>query len=118
MDINPRLALEFLDKQNPKNFLLLSQCFFKAREFSIQYFLQKIILAHFLVKSMVFLNAGWISIEMNDFDGAIDFFDMAIGIDALCSEALYGKGSALKKKGEDFSSCQIILSNIDKELII
>ena len=43
---------------------------------------------------------------------------MAIGIDSLCSEALYGKGSALKKKGEDFSSCQIILSNINKELVI
>ena len=65
-----------------------------------------------------FLNAGWISIKIKDFDEAIDFFDMAIGIDSLCSEAFYGKGSALKKKGEDFSSCQVILSNIDKELII
>ena len=118
MDINPRLALEFLDKQNPKHFLLLSQCFLLAKEFSDSILFASNYISAFPREINGFLNAGWVSIEMNDFDGAIDFFDMAIGIDALCSEALYGKGLALKTKGDDFEVCQIILSKIDKELII
>ena len=65
-----------------------------------------------------YCNMGITFQNLGKFDEAIDFFDMALGIDSLCSEAFYGKGSALKKKGEDFSSCQIILSNIDRELII
>ena len=118
LDIDPKLALEFLDKKNPKHFLLLSQCFLILEEFSDSIFFAKKFVRAFPRELNGFLNAGWISIKIKDFDEAIDFFDMAIGIDSLCSEALYGKGSALKKKGEDFSSCQIILSNIDKELVI
>ena len=118
LDIDPKLSLEFLDKKNSKHFLLLSQCFLKIEEFSDSILFAKKYIQAFPRELNAFLNAGWISIKINDFDEAIDFFDMAIGIDSLCSEALYGKGSALKKKGEDFSSCQIILSNIDKELVI
>ena len=118
LDIDPKLALEFLDKKNSKHFLLLSQCFLILEEFSDSIFFAKKFVRAFPRELNGFLSAGWISIKIKDFDEAIDFFDMAIGIDSLCSEALYGKGSALKKKGEDFSSCQIILSNIDKELVI
>ncbi len=118
LDIDPKLALEFLDKKNSKHFLLLSQCFLILEEFSDSIFFAKKFVQAFPRDLNGFLNAGWISIKIKDFDEAIDFFDMAIGIDSLCSEALYGKGSALKKKGEDFSSCQIILSNIDNELVI
>ena len=118
IDIDPKLALEFLDKKNSKHFLFLSQCFLKVEEFSDSIFFAKKFIQAFPRELNGFLNAGWISIKIKDFDEAIDYFDMALGIDSLCSEAYYGKGSALKKKGEDFSSCQIILSNIDKELII
>ena len=65
-----------------------------------------------------FLNGGWISIEMEEYSEAGNFFDMALGIDALCSEALYGKGLVMKRKGEDYSTHQLILSQIDKELVI
>ena len=34
LDINPKLAIEFLDKKNSKHFLLLSRCFLKIEEFS------------------------------------------------------------------------------------
>lgn len=118
LDIDPKLALEFLDKKNSKHFLLLSQYFLIREEFSDSILFARKFIQAFPREINGFLNAGWISIEMDHFDEAIDFFDMALGIDSLCSEALYGKGSALKKKGEDFSSCQIILSNIDKELVI
>ena len=97
---------------------MLSQCFLVREDFYESIFFAKKFVQAFPRDINGFLNAGWISIKINDFDEAIDFFDMALGIDSLCSEALYGKGSALKKKGEDFSSCQIILSNIDKELVI
>ena len=118
LDIDPKLALEFLDKKNSKHFLLLSQCFLILEEFSDSIFFAKKFVRAFPRELNGFLNAGWISIKIKDFDEAIDFFDMAIGVDSLCPEALYGKGYALKNKGEDFSSCQIILSNIDKELVI
>ena len=118
LDIDPDLALEFLDKKNSKQYFLLSQCFLVREDFYESIFFAKKFIQAFPRDINGFLNAGWISIKINDFDEAIDFFDMALGIDSLCSEALYGKGSALKKKGEDFSSCQIILSNIDKELVI
>tara|TARA_B100001115_G_scaffold19367_1_gene13883 strand:+ start:3139 stop:4866 length:1728 start_codon:yes stop_codon:yes gene_type:complete len=118
LDIDPDLALEFLDKKNSKQYFLLSQCFLVREDFYESIFFAKKFVQAFPRDINGFLNAGWISIKINDFDEAIDFFDMALGIDSLCSEALYGKGSALKKKGEDFSSCQIILSNIDKELVI
>ena len=98
--------------------MFLSQCFLKIEEFSDSILFAKKFIQAFPRDLNGFLNAGWISIKIKDFDEAIDYFDMALGIDSLCSEAYYGKGSALKKKGEDFSSCQIILSNIDKELII
>ena len=65
-----------------------------------------------------FLNGGWISIEMEKYSEAGNFFDMALGIDALCSEALYGKGLVMKRNGEDYSTHQLILSQIDKELVI
>ena len=34
LPIDPKLALEFLDKKNSKHFLLLSQCFLVLEEFS------------------------------------------------------------------------------------
>ena len=55
---------------------------------------------------------------MENYNEASNFFDMALGIDGLCSEALYGKGLAMKKKGEDYSTYQLVLSQIDNELVI
>ena len=118
LSIDTKLAFEFLDNNNPNHFLLLSQCFQIRGEFSDSILFANKFIQEFPRELIGFLNAGWISIEMDNLDEAIDYFDMALGIDYLCSEALYGKGSALKRKGEDFESCQTILSNIDKELII
>ena len=118
LSIDTKLAFEFLDNNNPNHFLLLSQCFQIRGEFSDSILFANKFIQEFPRELSGFLNAGWISIEMDNLDEAIDYFDMALGIDYLCSEALYGKGIALKRKGEDFESCQTILSNIDKELII
>ena len=65
-----------------------------------------------------FLNGGWISIRMENFDEASNFFDMALGIDTWSPDAIYGKGLALKKKGKEYGAYQLILSQIDKELVI
>ena len=118
LSIDTKLAFEFLDNNNPNHFLLLSQCFQIRGEFSDSILFANKFIQEFPRELSGFLNAGWISIEMDNLDEAIDYFDMALGIDYLCSEALYGKGIALKRKGEDFESCQTILSNIDKELVI
>ena len=55
---------------------------------------------------------------MENYSEAGNFFDMALGIDGLCSEALYGKGLVMKRKGEDYSMYQLILSQRDSELVI
>ena len=55
---------------------------------------------------------------MDNFDEASDFFDMALGINKLSAEAIYGKGLVLKKKGKEYADYQTMLSQIDKELII
>ena len=116
--IDPQFALEFLDSQNSKHYLLLSQCFFEMKKFQ-----ESLSFANKFINSNPrdisgFLNGGWISIEMEEYSEAGNFFDMALGIDALCSEALYGKGLVMKRKGEDYSTHQLILSQIDKELVI
>ncbi|MDC0161496.1 tetratricopeptide repeat protein [Marine Group III euryarchaeote] len=117
-ELDPKLALEFLDTQNPKHYLLLSQCFFRMQNFT-----NSLLFANKFISSNPreisgFLNGGWISIEMENYNEASNFFDMALGIDDLCSEALYGKGLVMKKKGEDYSMYQHILSQIDNELVI
>ena len=71
-----------------------------------------------VLKGSLSFVGGWISIEMEEYSEAGNFFDMALGIDALCSEALYGKGLVMKRRGEDYSTHQLILSQIDKELVI
>ena len=65
-----------------------------------------------------FLGGGWISIEMQAYDEAANFFDMALGVNAMSPEAIYGKGLVLKEKGESYESYQTILTQIDKELVI
>ena len=118
MPIDPELGLDFLDSNNPKHFLLISQCFFEIGKFSESLvFINKFI--NFNPREISgFLSGGWISIEMDNFDEASTFFDMALGIDKLSPEAIYGKGLVLKKKGEEYEVYQTILSQIDKELII
>ena len=89
LDVDPKLALEFLNKKNSKHFLLLSQCFLKIEEFSDSILFAEKFIQAFPRNLNGFLNAGWISIKIEDFDEAIDFFDMALGIDYLCSCLLY-----------------------------
>tara|TARA_B100001094_G_scaffold175479_1_gene169615 strand:+ start:884 stop:2611 length:1728 start_codon:yes stop_codon:yes gene_type:complete len=118
LEIDPQFALEFLDSQNSKHYLLLSQCFYQMKKFQ-----ESLSFANKFINSNPrdisgFLNGGWISIEMEEYSEAGNFFDMALGIDALCSEALYGKGLVMKRNGEDYSTHQLILSQIDKELVI
>jgi len=118
MQTDPELGLEFLDFNNPKHFLLISQCFFEIGNFP-----DSLLFANKFINSnpreiVGFLNGGWILFEMENFDEASNFFDMALGVDKLSPEAIYGKGLALKKKGEDYEAYQRILSQIDKELII
>ncbi|MBJ35425.1 MAG: hypothetical protein CMB62_02260 [Euryarchaeota archaeon] len=118
MPIDPELGLDFLDFNNPKHFFLISQCFFELGKFSDSLiFANKFI--NFKPREIKgFLNAGSISIEMENFDEASNFFDMALGIDNLSAEAIYGKGLVLKRKGEKYDDYQLILSQIDKELVI
>ena len=118
MQIDPELGLDFLDFNNPKHFLLISQCFFEMEEF-----LDSLSFANKFINSNPreiagFLNGGWISIRMENFDEASNFFDMALGIDKWSPDAIYGKGLALKKKGKEYGAYQLILSQIDKELVI
>ena len=118
LQIDPELALDFLDSNNPKQFLLISQCLFELGKFSESLaFINKFITLNPREISG-FLSGGWSSIEMGNFDEASDFFDMALGIDKLSAEAIYGKGLVLKKKGKEYADYQTILSQIDKELII
>ena len=116
--IDPELGLDFLDIKNPKHFLLIGQCFFEIGKYA-----KSLMFANKYINSNPreisgFLIGGWASIEMKDFDGASNFFDMAIGINPQSSEAIYGKGLVLKKKGEAYAPYQHILSKIDKELVI
>jgi len=118
MQIDPKLGLDFLDFNNPKHFLLISQCFFEMEEFP-----DSLSFANKFINSNPseiagFLNGGWISIRMENFDEASNFFDMALGIDKWSPDAIYGKGLVLKKKGEEYEDYQLILSQIDKELVI
>ena len=115
---DPELGLEFLDFNNSKHFLLISQSFFEIGNFP-----DSLSFANKFINSSPreitgFLTGGWASFEMGNFDEASNFFDMALGIDKLSPEALYGKGLALKKKGKEYEAYQQILSQIDKELII
>jgi len=55
---------------------------------------------------------------MQAYDDAANFFDMALGVNAMSPEAIYGKGLVLKEKGEPYESYQTILTQIDKELVI
>ncbi len=115
---DPELGLEFLDFNNSKHFLLISQCFFQIGNFS-----DSLLFANKYISSNPreitgFLNGGWISFEMENLDEASNFFDMALGIDQFSPEAIYGKGSVLKKKGEEYAPYQNMLSQIDKELVI
>ena len=117
-ELDPKLALEYLDTQNPKHYLLLSQCFFKIQKFTNSLSFANKFISSNPREISGFLNGGWISIEMENYNEASNFFDMALGIDDLCSEALYGKGLVMKKKGEDYSTYQLVLSQIDNELVI
>ena len=65
-----------------------------------------------------FLGGGWISIEMKAYDEAANFFDMALGVNPMSPEAIYGKGLVLKEKGGSYKSYQNILTKIDKDLVI
>jgi len=118
MPYDPELGLEFLDLNDPKHFLLISQCFFETKNFT-----DSLLFANKFISSNPrqiegFLNGGWISFELENFDEASNFFDIALGIDNLSPEAIYGKCLVLKKKGEDYGVYQTLLSQIDKELII
>lgn len=118
MQDDPHLALEFLDKENPGHFLLLSQCFLKISNFETSLSFVNKFIDNNPSNIEGFLTGGWISFELEDYNRAINFFDIALGCDTLCSEALYGKGLALKKKGMSYDSYQHILSQIDKDLTI
>ena len=118
LELNPELALEFLDTGNSNHFLLVSQCFFEIGKMSKSLDFANDYIKSYPRKIEGFLNAGWISIEMRNYSEAISFFDMAMGVDSLSPEAIYGKGLALKNKGESYESYQTILSQIDKELVI
>ena len=118
MQIDPELGLDFLDFNNPKHFLLISRCFFGMKKFP-----DSLSFANKYINSNPreiegFLNGGLISIRMENFDEASNFFDMALGIDKKSPDAIYGKGLALKKKGKEYGCYQRILSQIDKELVI
>ena len=43
---------------------------------------------------------------------------MALGVNPLCSEAIYGKGLALKEMGKSYGFHQSVLSQIDNDIII
>ena len=74
IDIDPKLALEFLDKKNSKHFFVFKPMFFKIEEFSDSIFFAKKFIQAFPRDLNGFLNAGWISIKVNNFDEAIDYF--------------------------------------------
>ena len=118
MKIDPKLGLDFLDINNYKHFLLISQCFFEMGKYIDSLtFVNKYI--HCNPREIEgFLAGGWLSIRMEDFEEASNFFDIAMGIDSESSEAIYGKGLVMKKKGEEYETYQRILSSIDEELII
>ena len=117
-ELDPKLALEYLDTQNPKHYLLLSQCFFKIQKFTNSLSFANKFISSNPREISGFLNGGWISIRMENFEEASNFFDMALGIDKWSPDAIYGKGLALKKKGKEYGDYQLILSQIDKELVI
>ena len=116
--IDPQFALEYLDVQNPKHHLLISQCFFEMNNLPDSLSFANKFISYNPREISGFLNGGWILIEMENYSEAGNFFDMALGIDGLCSEALYGKGLVMKRKGEDYSMYQLILSQRDSELVI
>ena len=118
LQIDPHLALDFLDKENPSHFMTLSQCFTELSNFpeALSYVNKFIDYNPRDIKG--FLGGGWISIEMQAYDDAANFFDMALGVNAMSPEAIYGKGLVLKEKGESYESYQTILTQIDKELVI
>ena len=118
LQIDPNLALDFLDKENPSHFMTLSQCFTELSNFpeALSYVNKFIDYNPRDIKG--FLGGGWISIEMQAYDDAANFFDMALGVNAMSPEAIYGKGLVLKEKGESYESYQTILTQIDKELVI
>ena len=118
LQINPNFALEFLDVNNKKHFLLLSKCFFEIGKLTDSLSFANKFTNAYPRDIDGFLNSGWISTELEDYDEAINFFEIALGIDGQSSEAIYGKGFSLKKKGEDYATYQEILSKVDGDLVI
>ena len=118
IDISPSKALELLEGDNQEVLFLRALCQRNLGNLvtSLSTILEA--LDHDSGSLDYWLIAGWNSYDLGDFEAADNYFSCAMGCDINCPDALYGKALTLKSLGQDYSSYQMALTDIDEELII
>ena len=118
VSIAPSKALEILGEDKIEDIMNKITCFKNLNKSKESLSLAKYAINLNPNDINLWLAAGWSAYDLEEYSEAENFFESALGCDISCADALFGKGSVMKRIGKDYSYCQMALAEIDSELII
>jgi tetratricopeptide (TPR) repeat protein len=118
VDLEPKIALDFLVDNNFSDLILKVQCLKNLGKINEAFDFSKKAININPKKISGWISAGWCLYELENFGDAEGYFEAALGIDISNPDALLGKALILKSKDKDFSYYNKALEAIDPNLVI
>jgi tetratricopeptide (TPR) repeat protein len=118
VDIEPKIALDFLADNNFSDLILKVQCLKNMEKINEAFDFAKKAINISPKKIDGWISAGWCLYDLENFEDADSYFEAALGIDISNPDALLGKALILKSKNKDFSYYNKALDAIDPNLVI